>query len=79
MILMNWLPVGAPAGRGGTFKVWETAWPVVTSKPASTRVSLTFKQLCPVRYECAKLILAIPRPRCFRELKVPATPLAGTA
>jgi hypothetical protein len=51
----------------------------VTSKPASTRVSLTFKQLCPVRYECAKLILAIPRPRCFRELKVPATPLAGTA
>ena len=48
-MLVNWVPVGAPAGRGGRFSVWEPAEPAATSQPARAIVDLRFNGLCPVR------------------------------
>src|ERR1017187_6628526 len=51
MILVNWVPVGAPVGRGGRFRVWAPAWAVGNnSQPASGTVSLKFKRSCPKWY-----------------------------
>src|SRR4051794_26971599 len=52
---MNWLPVGAPAGRGGTFRVCEGAASATSKTPSAIlkpeiffdTITLSLERLCP--------------------------------